>query len=133
VSLLEHTVEDRVVLYAETLNYLQMKLNALGSKGKPDRLFISPKGTHIYIEFKRVGEPLRALQRYWAKQFYARKCVVYRSESYEHSERILQTHLDPSALPIEGSVTYDEARKRWTLLGSRSRENFYLFNGVQDT
>lgn len=132
MPLLEVSIEESVCATAEAHGYFAIKLNAIGSKGKPDRLFIGPDGQHVYVEFKRPGEPLRPLQRYWAKQFYARKCVVYRCDNIDHGKRILQHHLDPKAVPTSGSVYYDEARKRWSLLGSRPREDFYLFNGVQD-
>lgn len=133
MSILEKEIEDWAVLYSETLNYMQFKLNAIGSMGKPDRLFISPQGTHIFVEFKRKGEPLRALQRYWAIQMTIRRCLVYRCDDKEHAKRILQNHLDPAAVPIEGVVHYDATRKRWTLSGSRIGENFYLLNGKKDT
>lgn len=132
MPLLEKVIEDYVVLYAEGLNYLHFKLNGVGSPGKPDQLFISPKGIAFFVEFKRLGEPLRPLQWYWAKQIAMRKCVVYRCDSKVHGERIIQTHLDPSAVPIEGHITYDVARQCWVISGPRDGKDVHVLDVLPD-
>lgn len=131
-SKLEKIDEDAAVLYAEGLNYIHLKQNGLGFRGKPDNWFLAPAGAQFFIEFKRLGEPLRPLQWYWAKQFAMRRCVVYRCDNIEHAKRILQNHLDPSALPIEGAVAYDEARQCWTLSRPRDGEDEYLPERLPD-
>lgn len=130
---LEKDIEDAVVLHAISLNYMHFKCNALGSRGKPDQLFIAPSGRTFFVEFKRPGEPLRPLQWYWARHLYVRKQVVYRCENIDHGKRILTNHLDPSALPIEGAVAHDETRKYWFILGPRAREDFHLPYGPEDS
>jgi hypothetical protein len=129
---LEKVIEDRAVTYALGLNYLHMKLNAIGSRGKPDQLFVSPAGVTIYIEFKRFGEEPSGLQEYWARELCKRKQIVYGCQLWEHAQAILQNHLDPAALPIEGIATYDGSRLRWTIPRSWSRKNVHLPDGFQD-
>lgn len=55
---LESTIENAVVDYAKAppRNCIVRKMNGLGFRSWPDRLFITPKGRHFYIEFKRDGE-----------------------------------------------------------------------------
>lgn len=131
MSLLEKTIEDDAVLHALSLNYMHFKLNALGSKGKPDQLFVPPRGGSFFIEFKREGEQPRALQWYWARHLYVRKQTVYICDNIRHAKHILENHLDPSALPTAGAVTYDEARKCWAILGPWPGQDFHLPYGFQ--
>lgn len=132
MPILEKDIENKVVLYALSMNYVHFKLNGMGNRGKPDQLFVPPGARPIFVEFKRPREPLSPLQRYWARQLVKRGNVVYRCDNVEHGKLILQTHLDPSAVPIEGSVTYDETRKCWIVSGPWPGKDFYLFNGFQD-
>lgn len=132
MTALEKFLEDKAVTYALGLNYLHFKMNALGAKGKPDQLFLSPHGLHLWIEFKRMGEVPEPLQRYWAKQIVKRRGLVYGCDDYEHAKAILNTHLDPAALPIEGCATIDETGFRWTIPRPWTRQNVYLLSGPKD-
>jgi hypothetical protein len=58
---LESTVEVKTTEYAQNKGCLVIKLNILGRRGWPDRLFIY-KGQVLFIEFKRQGEQPRKLQ-----------------------------------------------------------------------
>jgi hypothetical protein len=131
MPILEKTIEDDAVLYALSLNYMHFKLNALGSKGKPDQFFVAPAGSAFFVEFKRPRELPRALQWYWARHLFVRKQAVYICDNLPHAKHILNHHLDPSALPTTGAVAYDEAGKRWTILGSGAWEDFNLPHGLQ--
>jgi hypothetical protein len=130
VVALEKLLEDKTVAYALGLNYLHFKMNALGSKGKPDQLFIAPHGQHIWIEFKRMGENPAPLQRYWAKQITLRKGLVYGCDDYEHARAILNTHLVPKAVPIAGCATVTEAGLAWSIPRPWIGKDFYLSGGV---
>ena len=63
VSTLESKTESDAVDYAVSLGCLTLKLNVLGRKGWPDRLFVY-RGSLIFIEFKREGKDPRKLQEY---------------------------------------------------------------------
>jgi hypothetical protein len=58
---LEKVGEQKVVDYAVAKGCLVLKLNVLGRRGWPDRLFVH-KGKVFFIEFKRAGEPPSKLQ-----------------------------------------------------------------------
>ena len=61
-ALLEKIDEQKVVSFAESKGFMVLKLNVLGRRGWPDRLFLY-KGAIFFIEFKRVGEQPEKLQQ----------------------------------------------------------------------
>lgn len=127
---LEKLLEDKAVTYALGLGYLHWKMNALGSKGKPDQLFQTPYGLYFWVEFKRMGEDPTPLQRYWARQITTRRGLVYGCDNYEHAKSIFHNHLDPSAVPIAGSASYDGSRFSWTIPRPWSGQDIHLFDGL---
>jgi len=54
-DVLEVNIEDRVVTWAKREGFLTPKVKFVEA-GYPDRLFISPFGHTIFMEFKRPGE-----------------------------------------------------------------------------
>lgn len=130
---LEKLLEDKVVTYALGLNYLHWKMNALGSKGKPDQLFQTPWGGYLWIEFKRMGEDPTPLQRYWAKQIVQRRGLVYGCDDFEHAKAILHNHLDSTAVPIAGAAIDDAAGLRWTIPRPWTGKNIHLPDGIQNS
>ncbi len=64
MQVLERIIERNAIRKIKRA-YPQMqvrKLNGLGFRGWPDRLFILPGGVVVFIEFKRVGGKLTRLQ-----------------------------------------------------------------------
>lgn len=63
---LEKSVEDRCVRYVKLRGWLVRKMNGLGYRAWPDRLFIPPRLSRVkrplWVEFKRVGEKPTVLQ-----------------------------------------------------------------------
>lgn len=53
---LESSVENSVVAYAKKKGVLVRKMNGLGFRGWPDRLFIFPSGAQVWVEFKAPGK-----------------------------------------------------------------------------
>ena len=45
-----------MIALASGVALLVFKINILGNRAWPDRLFVSPSGAHIWIEFKQPGE-----------------------------------------------------------------------------
>lgn len=89
MPILEKEIEAKVVKWAETKGFVVLKLNNQWSRGWPDRLFISPLGKHIYIEFKRPGGRLRKLQRVRHKQLSHNCCLVFICDSIGDAFEIL--------------------------------------------
>lgn len=57
---IERACRDKAAL----AGFLLLKMHH-GIVGMPDRLLICPHAPSIFIEFKRPGESLTAIQRYW--------------------------------------------------------------------
>jgi hypothetical protein len=108
---LEADIETQAVEYGLTLDYYILKLNGEGNRGKPDRLFVNLVGEHIYIEFKREDEELRADQWVHVRDLTRRGCTVYQSSNVGHAKRILDNHRSPRAEAIEGRLTFEVAVK----------------------
>lgn len=64
MSILENAIETKVTIYARERGCLALKLNVLGFRGWPDRLYIYHGPKVMFIEFKRLGEKPRKLQEY---------------------------------------------------------------------
>lgn len=55
VNPLEKTIERNVCDYARGSHMLVYKFSSPGRVSVPDRMFITPRGTVFFIEFKRKG------------------------------------------------------------------------------
>jgi hypothetical protein len=60
-ALLERVDEQKVVNFAESKGFIVLKLNVMGRRGWPDRMFLY-KGAIFFIEFKRIGEEPNKIQ-----------------------------------------------------------------------
>jgi hypothetical protein len=60
---LESAIEQNVSRYAETLGMMVLKLNVIGSRGWPDRLYMY-QGRTLFIEFKRLKAKPEKAQEY---------------------------------------------------------------------
>ena len=58
---LEASIEQAVVVYARSHKVIVRKMNGLGNRAWPDRMFLH-KGKVLFIEFKREGCKPTALQ-----------------------------------------------------------------------
>lgn len=66
--MLEDDIEQDTCDYAkETYEVICIKLNLMGNKGLPDRLFLGKGAKILFIEFKKPGEEPRKLQVWWHK------------------------------------------------------------------
>ena len=54
--MLERQIEESVCQYARDAGMLVYKFTSPNKAAVPDRLFITPKGTSWFIEFKRAGQ-----------------------------------------------------------------------------
>ena len=60
--MLEKQIEAKVCDYAKARGWLTYKFTSPGRASVPDRLFISPMGKCVFIEFKREGQKPTAAQ-----------------------------------------------------------------------
>lgn len=67
MSVLEKTIEKAVKKYAEDNGCITYKMNGLGHRGWPDRMFMF-EGKVLFIEFKRLGNGPTPLQTHIHEQ-----------------------------------------------------------------
>lgn len=54
--MLEKIIEAKVNAYAQSKGFLVYKFTSPARRAVPDRIYISPKGTVVFVEFKRQGQ-----------------------------------------------------------------------------
>lgn len=95
----EGAIEQRCVDHARDRRWLARKMNGLGFRSWPDRLFI-PRETKallsqrraIWVEFKRPGEGPTLEQRRMHKDLRARGEVVYIVDNLRDFIKIFERH-----------------------------------------
>ena len=68
-------IEKKVCAYAERLGFMTIKFKDLARAGGPDRLFISPMGNIMFMEFKGQSEPVSARQQDYMTDLSEHHCV----------------------------------------------------------
>ena len=90
---LERVIEARCLRHAKRLGWTSRKMNGLGFRAWPDRLFIPPNEipdrVMFFVEFKRVGERPTPLQRAVHTNLRARGQAVFIIDSLEEFEDVL--------------------------------------------
>lgn len=104
--LLERAVEDRTVMWWKgNFGHPVIKLNILGRRGWPDRVFLMPKGRSAYIEFKRVDEKARPLQEFVHKQLRDLGHAVAVCQTFDEAKTFLEGELakgQVESTPVSG-------------------------------
>jgi|SRR5580765_470291 hypothetical protein len=84
----ESYVENKTVTYAESAGMMVLKLNVVGRRGWPDRLFVY-KGRAFFIEFKKVGEKPTKLQEAIHARIRGHGIRVYVVNNWPDGERLI--------------------------------------------
>lgn len=98
MPILEKDIEGAVVLFAKLNGFLCPKVQ-FAEAGWPDRLFLSPTGHTIFIEFKRPGEKPVPLQTYRIEELRKRGIPAFWCDSTAAGIGILTAALDAARLP----------------------------------
>ena len=72
----ESEIEAKVVKWARKAGWLAVKQTPMGVKGWPDRVFISPEGRHVWIEFKKPPNKPTELQAYRLKELKEQRVIA---------------------------------------------------------
>lgn len=96
--MLEKDIENDVVQWARDRKFLTPKVRFV-ENGYPDRLFISPLGHTIFIEFKKPGKKPERIQFYRIEQLRLRHIPAYWADTYVEAINILKAALEPEELP----------------------------------
>ena len=133
---LEVDIEDKVVLWAKKKRFLTPKVKFI-ENGYPDRLFISPYGHTIFIEFKKPGETPEPIQEYRLNELRKRGIPATWCDSVHEAIGILNTALEtvlgPSPIPEESDQASLVAGVGRALLRSGPGENVNSAGDVQNT
>lgn len=104
MSALEKEVEVPVCTWAKKKGFIVCKVRFV-EVGYPDRLFLSPKGHTIFIEFKRLGEQPDPLQAYRLRELKKRGIPAFCCDTVHGAISILQTCLGTEELPEASNTT----------------------------
>lgn len=132
---LEVDIEDKVVQWAQRHKFLTPKVKFV-EVGYPDRLFISPYGHTIFIEFKKPGEVPKPIQEHRLNQLRSRGVPAVWCDSVHEAIGILKASLEtavgPPSLPNEGDQASVVAGVRRAIPRPGSGEDIYGLGGVQN-
>lgn len=73
----ERDIERIVTKHATDQGFLSYKFTSPNNRGVPDRIYISPTGQVIFVEFKQKGKWLTKLQYYIFNKFESRGCKIH--------------------------------------------------------
>lgn len=90
---LEKNIEKGVCIFAKHKNILTYKFKST-VRSVPDRIFITPKGKVIFIEFKRQNISPTKMQALTIQKFLDYNCNVHVVDNTEQGIEILQSYLD---------------------------------------
>jgi len=89
--MLEKEIEEKVRKYGLKLGYLCYKWVSPGSTGVPDRIFISPTGKVLFIEFKAFNKKPTVHQARQIKKLREHLAEVYVVDTVDIGKTILDT------------------------------------------
>lgn len=98
---LERSIEGAVVRYARERGIEPIKLNGMGKRSLPDRMFLGPRGRIVFIEFKRKGEKPTPLQLHCHQLWKGLGHRVYVVDDAEAGKAILQLLLGRGRLDLD--------------------------------
>lgn len=97
----EVSIEDTVVKWAAKQNIPCFKLKLDTNAGWPDRQFLLPRGTSVFIEFKKPGKKARKLQAVRIRTLHK---LGYHAAVFDTSEAAIRwlTEIQASPVPETG-------------------------------
>jgi hypothetical protein len=99
----ESSLEASVVEWAKKhgVHYC-IKLQGVGNKSLPDRLFLIPGGKPLLIEFKKAGEKPTKLQEFTHAELWALGYDVEVHDTRQGAINAIQQRLDAARVSAEG-------------------------------
>lgn len=134
-SKLEVDIEDAVVTWAKKRKFLTPKVKFVEA-GYPDRLFVSPYGHTIFIEFKKPGEEPSPIQYHRLEELRKRGVPATWCDNVHEAIGILnaalETVLGTPPVSDEGDKASLVTGVSGALSGSRPGEDQYGSSRIQD-
>lgn len=98
MPILEREIEGKVVAWAKKHGFLTPKVKFVEA-GYPDRLFISPFGHTIFIEFKVPGAKPDLIQFHRIRELQQRNIPAFWVDSEFEALNVLKAAMEPPSLP----------------------------------
>lgn len=115
----EKVFEKRLCKTAKEMGYWAIKLNPTWNKGLPDRLFIGPNKTVVFMELKTPIGRAGKLQKFYIAILRRFGFNAQFVENYDKAVRILES----SRLPEEGHEDDAGTVSGWPVFRPRSRQD----------
>jgi hypothetical protein len=131
MTVLEKDIEGNVVRWAAKRGFLTLKVK-FADIGYPDRLFISPKGHTIFIEFKVPGKKPDPIQNFRLSQLRARGIPAYWADTFIEAVNILKAALEPETVSEASHKTLVESSVRRLIPRSGAGENIHRPRSTED-
>lgn len=87
--MLEKQIESLVCQYGRERSWRVYKFRTTNNRGVPDRIFITCRGQVHFVEFKRRGGKLTALQSRTLSDLRSQGCNVHVVENVEDGRRLI--------------------------------------------
>ncbi len=91
--MLEKTIEHKVCEYAKSHQILVYKFSSPAKVAVPDRLFIFPKGTIIFVEFKRKGAKATLAQAREINRMRNSYAHVFIVDEVQYGKKLIEEYL----------------------------------------
>lgn len=88
----ESTIERRVCKWAQEHGWLAYKFVSPNQRGVPDRVFVSPRGVVVFVEFKAPGGKPTKLQLHEAGKLLKNQANYFLTNNYEHATAELASY-----------------------------------------
>ena len=115
----EKAFERKLRATSKEIGYLSLKLNPNWIKGIPDRLFVGPNKTIVFMELKTPIGRASALQKYYIQKL---KEFGYTAEFVDNYDTAIEI-LVSSRLSEEGHQDASRSVSGWPILGSGIRQD----------
>jgi hypothetical protein len=125
----ESSIERRACeLIYRYLGIVGIKLTPQGRTGYPDRMFLLPEGSPLFIEFKREGETLRPKQEIIIKTMKELGYNVQIHTTARGAFGAVIGALDPEKLSKRGVRLLNDAQKGWASLAPECGKDIHNAN-----
>lgn len=92
---LEKDIETQVCKYAKSHGWLVYKFSSPNNRGVPDRIFITPKGSTVFVEFKRKGKMPTKLQEHVHETLKNQGCAVWVIDDVQEGKQMVYDYTRP--------------------------------------
>jgi hypothetical protein len=110
--MLERHIEQRVVKWARQHMRVK-KMNGLGDRSWPDRMFMIPGGKPFFIEFKRPGNKPTPLQEHTIRGLKEHGYDVEVHDDSDQAIRAIRARLDTKGPPFKRDEVLARKRRSW--------------------